>query len=172
MPKGRTTKTCRRCGKPYYGATSGFLCGLKCRILANSKIDHESGCWIWQRVIMHTGYGRTSIGRKNAAAHRVSYQIFKGPITDGLLVCHTCDTRACVNPDHLFLGTVQDNSDDCVAKGRQIHGERINTAKLTEAQVRAIRSDTRMQKDIAAAYGVRRNQIAAIKQRKSWRHVL
>lgn len=172
MPKGRTTKICKHCGATYYGATAGFICGPRCQILANIKVDPERQCWVWQKAVLHTGYGRTSIGRKGIPAHRLSYATFKESIPKGLLVCHTCDNRVCVNPNHLFVGTGQDNADDCVAKNRQCVGEGINTAKLSESDVRAIRADPRMQKDIAAAYGVGRNQIANIKHRRSWRHVL
>ena len=170
MPKGRATKTCRQCGVSYYGATAGFICSPKCRILANVHVDSQRGCWLWQKSLVH-GYGRTSIGRRQVTTHRLSYITFKGPIPAGLSVCHACDTPRCCNPEHLFLGTTTDNLHDAMRKRRLRNGEGINTAKLTADDVRAIRADTRMQKDIAASYGVGAAQIRAIQKRRSWRYV-
>ena len=76
------------------------------------------GCWNWTAYKNNEGYGRLRAGGEKVLAHRLSYSIFKGEIAEGLFVCHTCDNPACINPEHLFLGTHQDNVSDCVAKGR------------------------------------------------------
>ena len=94
---------------------------------------HTSGCWLWTGPKSWTGYGDFYIGKKKIRAHRYSYEKFVGPIGD-LYVCHRCDVRLCVNPEHLFTGTNQDNVDDMVRKGRNAFGERHGSAKLTEAE--------------------------------------
>lgn len=82
----------------------------------------ESGCWIWMGGTQIIGgsrtYGRLWVGGKMVRAHRVSYEVYNGPIPDGMLVCHRCDIQPCVNPAHLFLGTHKDNENDKVRKGR------------------------------------------------------
>jgi hypothetical protein len=104
-------------------------------------------------------------------AHRAAWILFVGPIPTGLGVCHHCDNRRCVNPSHLFLGTQVDNMLDASRKGRIRKGERSTTAKLTEADVRRIRSMTGYHKDIAAEFGVSRRCIGAIRKRQKWAHV-
>lgn len=83
-------------------------------------IKSSSECWIWQGAkFRDQGYGRIIINYKDVRAHRVSWELVNGPIPSGLLICHHCDNRLCVNPKHLFLGTHKDNNQDCVNKGRK-----------------------------------------------------
>lgn len=78
----------------------------------------EAGCWIWTAATNSMGYGRMVFNGPARLAHRISYQLYRGPIPDGMCVCHKCDTPLCVNPDHLFLGTFSDNARDMVRKFR------------------------------------------------------
>lgn len=81
-----------------------------------------NGCWPWIGRLSHVGYGQIKQHYRTRHAHRVSYELNVGPIPEGMLVCHRCDNRQCVNPDHLWLGTFGDNNRDRNAKGRQRGG--------------------------------------------------
>lgn len=83
----------------------------------------ESGCWLWLGAEKGNGYGNVRRRQQNLPAHRFVWELVSGKaVPAGLDVCHKCDTRLCVNPGHLFLGTRLDNMRDCVAKGRQARG--------------------------------------------------
>ena len=98
-------------------------------------------CWEWQGAIQTKGYGSFSIGNgKTALAHRVAYEIITGKeIPKGMCVLHKCDNRKCVNPDHLFLGSILDNNRDMLQKGRNAKGERNGRSKLTLEDVKRMR---------------------------------
>lgn len=143
----------------------------------DSKYEvHQCGCWLWQAGISQQGYGKFKMNGRTVGAHRASYVLHKGAIPKGLFVCHSCDVRHCVNPDHLWLGTCADNHADRNAKGRQAKGRRHGITTLTEQDVRFIREELRqkprgIQKALAEKYGVNRLTINRIQKRETWRHV-
>lgn len=132
--------------------------------------EPNTGCWLWSGGHDNDGYGHFWKDGKTQKAHRVSYELHIGPISNGLFVCHGCDNPACVNPDHLFLGTPKDNTADMVAKGRRAisRGEANGNAKLSDAEVEAIRKDDRFHRVIAAEYNVSRSLVSIIKRGELW----
>lgn len=135
-----------------------------------------NGCWVWMRGKSSRGYGYYG-GRGNVrGAHRVSYELYKGNIPSGMYVCHTCDNPPCVNPAHLFVGTPSDNTSDASAKGRlkTAKGSAHASAKLTEQSVlelRELRKNGMMGKDLAAKYGICLRRVWRIVHREAWNHV-
>lgn len=119
---------------------------LRQRLYSHAKKNDETGCWEWAGS-KRGCYGRIIVGsrvdgtRRSDTAHRVSYIINFGEIPDGLYVCHKCDNPACINPNHLFLGTAKENMEDCSKKGRIVAkaGENQGRSKLTEESVRDAR---------------------------------
>lgn len=142
---------------------------------AEKYVETPCGCWEWQAGKKSNGYGQFTLNGKEERAHRASYKLFAGPIPDGQQVLHKCDNPACVNPDHLFLGSVQDNMRDKVCKSRQQKGLTHPSCDLTENEVleikRMLLSSEVMQKDIAAKFNVSQSTVSYIKHGKRFAEV-
>lgn len=132
-------------------------------------------CWLWTGAKNHDGYGKLFKGdRQFYAVHRLSWEMHFGEIPVGMSVCHKCDVRACVNPNHFFLGTFADNMKDKVKKKRQSTnaGERNPRAKLNDymvEQIKKLRETGMTQQKIAEQFGVSQVAISLILRGKNWK---
>lgn len=167
----------------------------------DSRVYHEAntGCWLWGGAVSSMGYGNAYAGvngeRKQWAAHRLSWIRHNGRVPERTeFVCHTCDTPACVNPDHLFLGTPKENTQDMMRKGRRVapviknracgerHGsktkpERLkrgsahHQAKITESDVLDIRASKEPLSALSKRYGMTPTTLSKVRRGLLWRHV-
>lgn len=207
MPEERTrTTTCLFCSTSLTVvqiSRQNRHCSSRCGNSARVKPPTErfwrfvpelgNGCQQWTGQILANGYGAMRSGGKGLPliyAHRLSWQVQRGPIPEGLWVLHHCDNPPCVRIDHLFLGTPKDNTLDMLSKGRGPTGDRNGSkrhpesiprgsqktmARLTENDVLAIRASHAagiLQREIAAEYGVAPSLISGILSKKRWRHVV
>lgn len=151
-------------------------------------VEKTTGCWIWTGSRDKMGYGRYRGVKYRlspcALAHRISWLIEHGSLDPSLCVLHRCDNPPCVRPDHLFLGTKADNTEDMITKGRgnngarpyesRTHGTRNAQARINEEQAVAIRKRVlagERQKDLASEYRLSVQAVNAIVKGRSWRHV-
>lgn len=135
---------------------------LKVRLMSKVRVV-PSGCWEWTGHKRADGYGLIWKDGKAARAHREMYRLSNPSLLDDEVICHTCDNRLCVNPDHLFSGTRDDNNKDAVNKGRSAFGEKSGNSKFTTQQVEAIRNDPRKSIQIEKDYGISQTHVARIK---------
>lgn len=138
-------------------------------------------CWRWKGKPSRSGYGQFMVNHRSLRAHRYSYELCIGSIPGGLDVLHRCDNKWCVNPDHLFVGTKQDNQRDKVEKGRQAKGETIGGHKLTDEQIQEIRRRYKLKRGyhdpingqgaLARDFNTTQANISLIVRGKAWKHV-
>lgn len=152
--------------------------GEAARIAARIIVDNYSGCWLWQGAKIRNGYGVISCSPrgKSRLVHRAAYIYCRGMIEKNLCVLHRCDVRHCVNPDHLFIGTYQDNARDRNAKGRNATkvGQANGRSKITHEQVIAIKTDLAngaSLRYVANKYMIGKTQVCRIRDGISWKHV-
>jgi hypothetical protein len=143
------------------------------------KVLKTDSCWLWQGSVNNKGYGEIKARDAVYYVHRYSWEIHRGSIPDKLCVLHICDTPTCVNPEHLFLGTQADNMRDMYAKGRDYRGpkttigEKHGMAKLTEEEVRTLRSYPKGTSPtlLADKFGISLTHVWQVRSRKVWRHI-
>lgn len=141
-----------------------------------ASVPVKGDCLQWINGLDKDGYGIFYANGKTYKAHRVAYSLSKGDPA-GMCVCHSCDNPSCVNPNHLFLGTISDNNKDRHSKGRSKNkptpGESHNMAKLSNEDVLYIRASLDcLQKDLASRYSVSIPTISNIQNNKTWKHLL
>jgi len=179
--------TCGGCGEAYAIFPSRLrsinYCSITCKSEAKArdtehrfwtKVKKTETCWIWAGATSN-GHGvfRPSRSRQNVRAHRFIWELVNGRIPNGKFVCHHCDNRPCVRPDHLFLGSHQDNMTDMTTKNRQALGERNGRAKLNAKIIEYVRSRAGIHKhsELAQELGVSIATIRHIVNRRIWRHL-
>lgn len=191
----RPVRTCLTCGTVFHPRPNqlanggGKYCTHKCSAIGMTRpaserfwqyVDKSAECWEWVGGLSAGGYGQFSFNGRTRLAHRVSWQLHKGSIPDGLYVCHKCDNRRCVNPSHLFLGTGAENSYDMIVKGRNVPpphrpGQESGAARLDNDAVREIRRLFEIgdvtKAELARRFGVGETTIWNVVNKRTWRNV-
>lgn len=133
-----------------------------------SKVSIEpNGCHLWTAAKFRRGYGSFKLGGKQVKAHRLAWEWANGAIPEGMMVCHSCDTPACVNPAHLFLGTHADNMRDVAEKGRRA-GTANHRAKLSAPDVQEIKRSSLPSAELERIFDVSQPTISRIRRGPSW----
>lgn len=174
--KEQNSKKCVFCGESYVRRSS--YCSIKCTLQGKIKIN-QTGCWIWQAARDKDGYGviKQEKGNKQLKTHRVSFEIFKGNIPNGLFVLHICDEPSCCNPDHLWIGDAKENSEDCINKNRRKNdkGSKNPMSKLNEKFVGELKKkflNGERTTDLSRKHKIPYKTLEKIRQNITWRHVI
>ena len=196
-PRSIDQKICPMCGltfgKPTGWSSSAWAavtcCSQQCRSASmrgrinkpladriSEKITYEptSGCWLWTGGLSSYGYAAMQINKMQRLVHKIMFERCNGEVPDGGILCHTCNVRSCVNPNHLYVGTPASNYHDAVAANRHPHGDTHGHAKLSEVDVRDMRrlyADGMSLTAIALTFGVTRPTATKACKGASWQHV-
>lgn len=182
MPRRPLIATCEYCGRDFqHQQRAQRFCSYRCRgygitapaherFLSKVRIGGADECHLWTGAT-NDGYGVFFVGKTLIRSHRFAWEQEHGQIPEGMMACHRCDVRACVNVRHLFLGTAKENAEDMVSKGRQQRGETSARAKLSEEQVRGILASTLPSHQLASILGVSADYPSVIRRRKRWTHL-
>lgn len=140
-------------------------------IFARVTPEPNAGCWLWVGNVSPKGYGQMTVQGRTRGAHRLAFEAVHGPQPSHVCVCHRCDVPSCCNPDHMFPGSHADNAADRgrKARGHRPTGERNANARLSAADVAAIRASDEPGTVLAARYGVSRATVSMIRNHKTWR---
>lgn len=184
MPHQYITKQCPQCKREFtiiIGNRHQRCCSPACafelrrRPIADrlwEKVNKTDCCWEWTGATGRTsGYGVIEYNGKQTQPHRVVWELAYGPIPDGMYVCHHCDNRLCVRPDHLFLGTPKENTADMIGKGRIARDERMPHTKLTPDDVRAVRAAPGTAREVAAQFGISEIYVYQLRARQYRKHI-
>lgn len=136
-----------------------------------SYVDKGHGCWEWKGPINNNGYGVFWYAGKRASAHVQSLRLSGATVEDGALACHHCDNRRCVRTDHLYAGTYATNAKDARDRDRHTRGEKVGLSKLTENDVRLIRSSNLSGVELSKRFDVSPSAISAVRTGNTWGHV-
>lgn len=177
--EGDALRTGRDYFHPSEGAASVRSAGSAdiLRFIPLIRIDDSSGCWNWVGAEKAKGYGAFRLNGRCRLAHTASWELFIGKIASGMMVCHKCDNRRCVNPDHLFIGTAKDNLEDARAKMRWVPNKtprwktpyrNTTLSKADVINVRARRAMGESGASIARSFGVHRDTINKIIRGVTW----
>lgn len=168
----------RRFGSPFADMAKRNQASLEDRLWRHTQKTGPNDCWICSANGMRSRYAQLQSAGKGSPkvlAHRLSYELAHGPIPEGMMVLHKCDTPRCVNPAHLRLGTHEENMRDMVRKARsatnKFIGEASGKAVLTEDKVRYIRSSPLRNVDLARELGVSVNCVRGVRIGRTWKHV-
>lgn len=190
MAESKVIKPCAECGAPARPVSK--CCSKPCAVLYRQRTftppvrfwlkvplrpEPPSECWMWTGAVNRKGYGsfNPGVNEPNCVAHRYAWTLVNGPVPEGKLVLHRCDTPGCVRVSHLFVGSAAENTADMMSKQRNkfktFSGEEHYAAKLTEDSVRLIRASSESLSSLARKLGVSKPTVGFARSGATWKHV-